>query len=153
MAGGYNEQEGYLSEAYVFSWLEQVWTQLASLTDGRYVVKGCGAVTNGDAVEDVVMVTHEGALAQQSEIYNVAEDNWRPGPAYPEPDAIRVTAVQDGEGSFYVLGGKERIEVDALKLDTVYRFDSDTYEYVLLDTRIPFAANDVAALFTTGDII
>ena len=96
----------------------------------------CGLVTNpvtGD--KEVVAVSGYG-YSRATEIYNVEGDTWRAGPDFPEP-ARYVRVAQDGRNSFFALGGYLS---GAVYLDTIYRFDEDSYEFVLLEQRLPFGA-------------
>ena len=69
---------------------------------------------------------------------------WRPGPAFP-------TAVPDNTGSFLMVGGTS--DKGSTYLDTIYRFDEDTYEFVLLDQRLPYGASRITAIFVAPEMV
>ena len=94
----------------------------------------CGLVINPLTGEKEV-VALPGGFNPRIEIYNIAEDTWRPGPDFPQT-AYYVSAAQDGRNSFFALGGFAQSVI----LDTIYRFDEETYEFVLLEKRLPYEA-------------
>ena len=59
-----------------------------------------------------------------------------------------MSAVQDGPGSFYVLGGDL---YDSGSVDAIYRFDADTYEFVELDQRLTLNGHGVPGLMVPRD--
>ena len=100
----------------------------------------CGLVTNPATGEKEIVAVSGDQDNTPTEIYNIEENTWRPGPPLPDgPSFARIA--QDGRNSFFVLGGRIDSTNPDLFLDTIYRFDEDTYDFVLLDQRLPYAAN------------
>ena len=86
-----------------------------------------------------------------TQIFSVDDNAWRVGPYFPE-HAVLMTAVQDGRGSFLLVGGY--IEDDVLtNIDTLYRFDGDTYEFVLLEPRLPIGARAPGVVFVSQEMV
>ena len=154
IAGGVNEVDGhdYISTSFIYDWARATWTTLASMNAARELCAGCGVVVNPyTGSREIVVFSGYGAPAISTEIYDIDEDSWRGGPDYPE-NAQMVAAVQDSLGSFYALGGY-LAGTDDTRLDSIYRFDEDTYEFVLLEQRLPYAAGDIMGLMVSRDMV
>ena len=98
----------------------------------------CGLVTSPTSGVKEIVVLSGLPDNTETEIYNIEEDAWRPGPPFPNGPSYAHIA-QDRRNSFFVFGGT-MYSAD-LYVDTIYRFDEDTYDFVLLDQRLPYAAN------------
>ena len=98
----------------------------------------CGLVTNPATGEKEIVAVSGDQDNTPTEIYNIEEDTWRRGPPFPNGPSYAHIA-QDRRNSFFVFGGT-MYSAD-LYVDTIYRFDEDTYDFVLLDQRLPYAAN------------
>ena len=69
----------------------------------------------------------------------------------PAPPSPSVTVVPDNTGSFLMVGGTS--DKGSTYLDTIYRFDEDTYEFVLLDQRLPYGASRITAIFVAPEMV
>ena len=145
----------FVSDAYMYDWTAETWTQLASMFTPRDAWRSCGVATVANGDKEVVMITGPGADSTPSEIYSVSSDTWRAGPYFPE-EANYMSAVQDGRGSFLVLGGfVDNLATPGLSedIDTVYRFDEDTEEFVLMEARLPVGVRVPTGLFVSIDMV
>ena len=84
--------------------------------------------------EVIVFSGSNGGLVTSTEIYNVADNTWRSGPPFLE-DVNYLVTVQDGRNSFFAMGGYITAENPDEYLDTIYRFDEDTREFVMMEYR------------------
>jgi len=87
-----------------------------------------------------------------TDIFSLSDLLWRPGPFIPQDDfVLNVPDVLQFKNDFYVIGGQAgtpRDPVDTvwrysipksqpdIKLENVFRFDADSYEWVLEDVKL-----------------
>ena len=120
---------------------------MADMQEGRYY-HGCGRVTNpSTGATEIVAITGYNN-GKTTEIYSLEDNAWRQGPDFPEA-AHTVSVVQDGRNSFYAIGGLIQETDPDIYLDTIYRFDEDTYEFVLLEQRLPYQGYGVLGMFVS----
>ena len=106
----------------------------------RRVFLSCGLVINPISGEqEIVVLPGRDDHSLGTEIYNVAANYWRGGVDFPV-EARYVTVAQDGGNSFYALGGYDSAGNPDAYLDTIYQFDENTYDFILLEQRLPYGA-------------
>ena len=66
-----------------------------------------------------------------------------------------MTGVQDGKGSFLSLGGYVDMNEQGHYeyLNTIYYLDPETYEFVLLDKRLPFSVDSITGMFVSAEMV
>ena len=134
-------------------WIQAAWTAVSPMAQGRELTgRGCGALTDpesGSATEIVVIGSGDG---YSTEIYDVGTDSWRYGPSVPYDIGVNlVTTVQDGWGSFYVIGGYSYYE--NAPVDDMYQFDKASYEFVELEARLPYRADGLLGRMVSEDLL
>ena len=132
------------SWTFIYDWTQGEWSMMAEMNEGRYY-HTCGLVTNPATGEREVVALPGVYNERTTEIYNIDSNAWRYGSDYPEDtDYVRVAQDKD---TFYAFGGWPASR-DSYS-DTIYRFDEASYEFVLLDQRLPYQAHEALGLIVS----
>jgi hypothetical protein len=126
---------GVTTDTFMLDWSRQSWIFLDSLPALRNF-PACGLVNGVD-----VVLTSDGTTS----IFSLTSQKWRAGKALPAVDRGAV-GVQMAE-SFLVVGGKD----DTSSLDTVYEFNSVSYEWNLKTLTLDEPKYSVAAVGASDD--
>ncbi len=110
---------------FLLDWFSQTWTELAPMTPNK-IYPHCGLINNDENGKEVV-IAENGV----TEIFNLNDMAWRTGPSLPAFN--RAVTAQLPE-TFLVVGGYSDSADEYL--DTIYEFDQNNYEWVLMSQRL-----------------
>jgi len=125
---------GTSKSSFMVNWQTQEWTVYddTTITDVR---PACGFVDTPFGREILV------AAGDKAEIFSLRDLQWKEGPILPTP-LYDSAQVQLSNGFLAVSGYDE----DFIYLDTIYRFDSDAYSWLLEEARLSVPRGGAAAV-------
>jgi len=109
----------------------------------------CGLL-NGMNGKEILM-----AVTTKSYIFNLNDTAWRPGPQLPED--IEYLAYAQVSGGFLAIGGEgEKYDIAtgfpySVPIDTIYKFDENMYEWILLPQKLELAREETGAVSVPED--
>ena len=128
LAGGYNRDTSFnTADAYILN-VETEEFQIMPLLSGPLYWHLCGVINNPDFGQEIVVFQNF-----ESEIFNVRDQVWRPGPSN---NLGYQTSVAQQESNFEIVGGYP----DQYSPVTV--FDEINYQFVELETALRLARED-----------
>jgi len=133
---------GYGYSTFMLNWPRQEWIFLddapRSDTD-----PACGFVKTPSLGQEVIV-----AFETRSYIFSLADLEWRDGPLLPE-DLSDFTNAQLNNG-FLAIGG---FNSDNQEVDTIYRFDPNSYDWVLEPSRLAIPRRRAEAVAVPDDFL
>ncbi len=114
-----------MTSSYLLEWSTQTWTELDPPYYSEFHVPSCGLINNSELGTEAIIV-EDG----KSEIFSFQDLMWRQGPTLPDFDFAGTAQLED---TFVLFGGND---ASGASLDTIYQFDNENYEFVLLNNRL-----------------
>jgi len=119
------------------------WIYLDYIPSSSMVEPACGFVKDPSFGQEVIV-----ASDTRSFIFSLTDLEWREGPVLPE-NLDFLTSVQLNNG-FLAIGGFDRND---LEVDTIYRFDPNSYDWVLEKERLAVPRRFAAAVAVPDEFL
>ncbi len=141
-------QEPYSPKAYILDYNENVWIQVDDVPvkddDGEgYHSTSCGRISNSVNGLEIVV-----AADGYTHIFNLGTLEWRDGPHLLPAGHYYASAQL--ENTLVLAGGEDSADN---MLDTIYIFDNERYEWLLLEQTLQIARQDLAIAAVPADFI
>ena len=100
--GGYNYQLSHNPAVWLYNFVEQSWSALSSMSDGRYG-HICAFIHSDARGDEVVVAGGANGARERTEVFSLRELEWRAGADTPRD--VDFGQAIDYNGSFLALGG------------------------------------------------